>query len=132
MQKSMAFARSGRVWVMVHGARDVADADWDAYIRALGTISDAERTIVFTEGPSPNPKQRARLNEKLGGSTPKTAVVSESLAVRGSVLALSLFNGGIRAFSPSELDAALAHLGLNAVEQAFVKDTARALKLQVR
>jgi hypothetical protein len=72
--------------------------------------------LVFTLGGGPNVFQRRQslevLNARPAGS-PKTAVLTESLLVRGMVTALSWFaTNGVAAFSSGALDEALDFLNV--------------------
>ena len=64
--------------------------------------------IIFTDGGGPNSTQRVEFNGLLKGREVISAIVSDSLVVRGIVSALGLFNPrGLKVFTPPEWKKAL-------------------------
>lgn len=113
--RSMVHARHpGDYLLLVHGTAIPTDAEWGLYLR------DAERwmpglrgQVVSTDGGGPSSGQRRALKELLSriGHPPfRTAVLSGSLLPRGIVLAINLFTPRIRAFQPTDTDAALEYV----------------------
>lgn len=117
----MALDFHGNIMVTIHTAYAPSDADWKAYLNALGSKDvESVRSIVFTDGGAPSSKQRKELNELLGGRQVRGIVVSNSMAVRGVVTALSWFNPKIKAFAPDEFRQGLRYLEINSTEEAAV------------
>jgi hypothetical protein len=114
LRKTLRYEVVGKLVVLVHAERAPSDLEWDDYARALGSrIGETTGVLVVTDGAGPNGSQRAKMNElveKGGGSFP-TAVITHSLVARGIVTALSWFNPKLHAFAPTELTAALSHVG---------------------
>jgi hypothetical protein len=117
-----------RVWedllISLHTAEPPDDEEWSEYSRQLlalirQTIEDPQkgRRIVFTDGGSPNLRQRAEINKILSGRAMKVAIISSSPTAQGAVTALSWYNPLIRSFAPSKLSDAWQHLGIT--ESAF-------------
>lgn len=130
---NMAFEVVGRTFVLVHNKDYPTDAEWDAYLQALGahlSIKD-RRSLVVTEGGAPSSKQRTRMSAVVGNSLAPTAVVTSSSAVQATVGALHLRNADICAFAPSDLDGALRHLGLREEERQRILTVLPALQHQV-
>ncbi len=115
MIPSMAFARCGPTHgVVVHTAAAPSDAEWQAYLqeveRWFGTLVGC---LVVTAGGGPSSAQRRALAEMFARQGPvvvRTAVMMDSVLVRGIVNAINLFNPQIRAFRGDALDAALQHI----------------------
>jgi len=56
--------------------------------------------VALTDGGTPNALQRHRVNEALSGRRVRSAVVSNSVALRSVITALRWFNPETAAFSP--------------------------------
>ncbi|MFO0683225.1 MAG: hypothetical protein U0234_14305 [Sandaracinus sp.] len=115
---SLAFDRIGSCFVLVQGERDATDEEWsrwvDFVVRGGNDLQRDIRVLVISAGGSPTPKQRARIHEvmpRMGGGIP-TAIVTSSRIGRAVVSTMALFNSEVRAFAPSELDRAVAYLGV--------------------
>ncbi len=133
----MACQRVRSAILLVHGPEAPTADEWDEYLKLV----DASRAlvtqvIVHTEGGGPNPKQRdavQTLYNTYKPSAPPVAVLSNSVIARGIVTAISWRYGRdkIRAFSPTELDAALAWLRLDRLTLDEVQRVLPALKIRV-
>lgn len=116
---TLAFARFGSCFTYVCGRRDPTDHEWDSYIRFLRenlVPGVAPRSLVITDGGGPNSAQRTRLTELISehAGEIKIAVVTSSAVVRGIFTAMSWFaTFNYRAFSPAQLDEALAFLDVS-------------------
>jgi hypothetical protein len=123
---TLQWAFCGRLVVLRHTRKNPSDAEWDPYIAAFvlhqQRFAHRTATLVWTDGGGPTPAQRARINAAVNlESGVSVAVVSTSMAVRFIVSSMALFNRGIRAFSPDELDGALSHLDATPDERADVR-----------
>jgi hypothetical protein len=106
-------AADGGLMVLVHTDRAPSDAEWDAYCNELTRYDVGHlKSLVLTEGGGPDASQRKRVNALLAGRESRGAVVSSNTLIRGIVIALSWFNSQIKSFTPNEIGAALAYLGV--------------------
>jgi hypothetical protein len=130
--RNMAFKMVDRTFLVVYGAEDPTDAEWEHYVRDVERHG-IERTmqLVFTEGGGPTPKQTARLERVLQGHTVPVAVVSPSGAVRAKVTAMSWFTRRLGAFAPSAIGDALAHLEMPASRLELVLREVDKLRLSL-
>jgi hypothetical protein len=99
----------------LHGRPAPTDADVAAMIPAMVKLaSDNElvRSLVITDGGAPSTAQRKRLFDALAGRSERVrnAIITDATSVRFVISAMSLVVDGIRAFSPQEINAALAYL----------------------
>ena len=111
--KNMAFKVVDTLFVVVYGAANPTDEEWYRYMSVVRQRG-IERTVqlIVTDGGGPNSSQRKYLNDLLAGRVVPVSVLSGSVTVRGITTALGWFNREIKAFQPSELAAALQHLGI--------------------
>lgn len=128
---TIRFTRLDRVVVLVHGVAPPSDEDWAAYLEeawSLDAVVPGLRTLVLTEGGSPNALQRRSLTTRVrryGASS--SAVVSPARTVRLIVTAFSWFFPEIKFFSPDKLAGAFAYLDLNGEQQDIAIDAALGL-----
>jgi len=118
---AMAMCRQGRVLLGVHHESPPTDEEWARWIAlALDPSADGVRTIVESSGNSgPNAKQRRALADALGGADIRSAILTDSLVVRGIVTAIAWLNVSLRAFAPDQQREAAEYLGLDASERAW-------------
>lgn len=113
----------GDIMITIHTDRPPSDPEWREYIDSLrGRDLTELRSIVFTDGGAPSSKQRKELNEFLSGTAVNGIVVSESLAVRGVVTALSWFNPKIKPFAPDDFQAGLTYLKILPEEREAIRE----------
>jgi hypothetical protein len=130
--KSMAFEKSGRVLVMVHGPLAPSAEDWQAMIdftRPL--VETAPVSFIYSAGGAPDSKQRKALVDALGERTIRVALVSQSRVVLAIGVAISWFNPALKTFSPAHLKGAMEHLELSEREAGEVLNVTRLLARQV-
>jgi hypothetical protein len=99
----------------LHGRPAPSDADLAVVIPAMVKLvseNELARSLVITDGGAPSTAQRKRLFDAIGGRSDRVrnAVVSDAASVRFVISAMSLVVDGIRAFSPDEINSALAYL----------------------
>lgn len=118
---AMAMCRQGRVLLGVHHQCPPTDEEWARWIAlALEPSAAGVRTLVESGGNSgPNAKQRKALAEALRGVDIRSAILTESLVVRGIVTAIAWLNVALRAFAPDQQHEAADYLGLDASERAW-------------
>lgn len=99
---------------VVQNDKNPSDDEWDAYVANVTAHLDTPNGagLAFTDGGAPNSKQRDHMRETLGVRSPRSAVISDSVLVRGVVTALSWFNPNTIAFSPARARDAFAFAGL--------------------
>jgi hypothetical protein len=130
--KSMAFERSGRVLVMVHGPMAPSAEDWQAMIDYSRPFVETDSVgFIYSAGGAPDSKQRKVLFDSLGQRTIRVALVSPSRVVLAIGVAVSWFNRAFKTFSPAHLKGAMEHLELSEREAAEVLDVTRLLARQV-
>jgi hypothetical protein len=100
--------------MVAHGREAPTVSEWQQLVAAWRSHPELTSQLVLTLGGGPNVVQRREslelLNSRPGGS-PDTAVLTDSIVVRGMVTALSWFaTGRLAAFSLDGLDAALSFL----------------------
>lgn len=112
----------GGLMMLVHNSHSPRDPEWEPYFKELIKHDPTRlRSLVFTDGGAPSGGQRKLVNDYLKGRTSRAAVVTSSPFVRGTVTALSWFNAEIKAFTPEDVDSALAYLGVRDTEVALVR-----------
>jgi hypothetical protein len=123
----MAFSSAERVLIAVHVARDPSDEDWNAWVERVRNAPTKPDVFVYTPGGAPSSKQRKVLFDAAGQRGFRAAVVSPSRVALAIGTAVSWFYRDLKTFSPAQLDAALAHLGLDENAGEVVLRSARAL-----
>ena len=90
-----------------------ASQEWARYMVELrGAPKLSLKTMVLTEGASPNAAQRKEMVDLFQGMAPPTGIVSSNSLVRGLTTALSWFNPNVKSFSPDQMGEAFAYLGV--------------------
>lgn len=99
---------------VVQNDKNPSEDEWDAYVANVTAHLDTPNGagLAFTDGGAPNSKQRDLMRETLGVRSPRSAVISDSVLVRGVVTALSWFNPNTIAFSPQRARDAFVFAGL--------------------
>ena len=130
--KNLAIRVIDRLFIVVYGAHDPSDEEWDAYL-ALAKRHGIEQTVqlICTDGGAPTSAQRLQLNEILGGRTVPVAVVSRSPRVRATVTALSWFNRAIKAFPEKGLRDALEYLEIPASRADLIEGEIHKLRREL-
>lgn len=117
------------VAVCLHTASPVPRLEWDALVQQLQTLakdtqtaSQRVRMLVVTDGGAPDARQRSQLGQLFRGRPIVTAVVVPGMSQplkRGLMTALTWFNPSMAFFVPSQLEAALRHIGLERERSAL-------------
>lgn len=100
------------VWV---GKPDVeiADPDWETYVKWLHSVQQANRDIkilTVAGGRAPSARQRGMLNRELDTERMRVAIMLSNPNLVAIVRVTSWFIRGVAAFKQDELSAALKHL----------------------
>lgn len=112
--------------VAVYGDDSPTNEEWEVYLDVMRSLAPGYRMIIFSSGGGPTTMQRRDLEKVTEGQdTARVAVVTVSRLARGIVTAIRWFNREIKAFEPSERDAALTFLGLSTAEGDDVLRLAR-------
>ncbi|UQA62695.1 hypothetical protein [Polyangium aurulentum] len=155
MKRTLAFALTEGLMVLVHGKEPPSDAEWDRYLDAwfvfLGQRGESRLLVVDAGGP-PTSAQRQRMVERVRGlSRPsgRVAILTEAPFARMVVNALAATEeswlGGIyraikrtpgesyvyRAFGKEDVRRALTWLELPLLREADVRRTIAALEAEI-
>jgi hypothetical protein len=101
------------VWVG-SGDLEIADADWEPYVKWCQAIQreTGELKVLTTPfGHAPSPSQRSLLDQELDTERMRVAVMLSNPKLVAVVRAFSWFIKGITPFKAHELEKALAFLG---------------------
>jgi hypothetical protein len=135
--KSLAFGKIGGCIVFVGGKRPYDDGEWEAYVKFIkGEFIPGSKPIclVHADSAGPTAEQRQIVNEVIGPvkKEVKAAVMTSSQIARGIVTAMSWMYPVYRAFSPSQVDEAIAFLGVAEPSVPAVKQLLADLKIEVQ
>jgi hypothetical protein len=110
---TMATTVTDRLVIVAFGTTDPSDEEWTEFLK-LVTRQGIERTVylIVTAGGVPTSSQRRQIRERLDRRTVPVVVLSKSAWVRWRVKAFSWLHRKVKAFAPTELDSALAFLGI--------------------
>jgi hypothetical protein len=108
---NMAVKVIDRLLIVVYGILDPTDADWQSFLKLVESHGIVRtQHLIYTDGGAPTVQQHRELDAVLAGRIVPTAVVSDSLLVRGRLAAISWFDSSIKPFPPSGLADALRFL----------------------
>ncbi len=141
-KRTMAWGRVNAFVVVVHEKLPPSDEEWDEYIQ-FNLDSGVEhglnvRYLVVTEGGAPTAPQRKTFHDALTPLLKKRpdfmrgAIVTPSTFVRGVVTAMSLVNPVMKAFSPAEIKASYAYLGVPEAYVGLIEALVASLKASLR
>ena len=132
MAKSMGFERAGRTYVAVHGAKNAAPSEWNAFIADLeAQLSEVSALLIFSAGASIDIREREQLERLLTRGRLRVAVLTDSKLLRGAVTALSWFKIPIKSFAANDVELALDHIRVQKADRARVYTTLAQLKVLV-
>jgi hypothetical protein len=134
---TMLFERVWDVLVVLHGAENPSEDEWNAYVRLVhdAQFSTTPMTGVFvtTHGGAPNAIQRRSITEAAGLGEPVICVCTDSVIARGVVTAFSwIYRTPLRAFRLDEVDRALEALKVDPGRRSEVIATLTRLKRQMQ
>lgn len=134
----MAVRSLDHVMLVTLGSGNPTDAEWEDAVALGRTLltqaGDVARTgaVVFTDGGSPNSKQRQKLRELYGATPPPMALVTDSVIARGTISVFSIFWPSSNAvFAPAEWAKALRHAGIGPDREAQAVALLRAMEADV-
>jgi hypothetical protein len=107
-----------------HGPSAPSQPDWDRYLEQCAAIIQRAgndmtriRALAITDGGAPNAKQRDAVQKALDNKPVRMVVMTESRFARGVVTALGWINPHIKPFSPYDVAAAFAFLGIDSASK---------------
>jgi hypothetical protein len=125
---SLVCAQSFGVVLAVHNTQAPTDDEWARFMSVTKQVKlEHLRVLVFTDGGTPNVRQRGELVDHFAGQTPPIAMISTNALVKGVATAISWFNPRIKVFAPSDVSKAFAHLGITASSGNALVEEARTL-----
>jgi hypothetical protein len=127
----MATRRVGAVLLVLHGAEQPTDDEWDECMDILRPFVSIAKTLVVTAGGGPTPAQRGRLSKVIGKCPMWIAIVTDSVRVYFIVSTLALFMRRIRSFGSAKLGDAFAHLDLASTEIALLKTNLEEMRVEL-
>jgi hypothetical protein len=135
MGKTLAHELIGTTLVAVQSSRPMVEEDFMPYLEVLRD-GNYRGIVVWAPKTGPDSRQRALAKEALARRGPQNqppiSVLTTSTVTRGIVGLASLFLGEkIRTFLPDDIEAALAHARVEAIDRAEVRKTLERLKPQV-
>lgn len=136
----MAFGNVEKFLVAAHTKLAPGEEEWEGWMEfCLRAVRPGEvmKVLIVTEGGAPSAAQRQVMNEKLSPyvienpNALRNAIVTSSAFVRGVVTALSWFHPGHCAFSPANMDDAMAYLEVPVELRAELRLLVRTLQAQL-
>lgn len=119
--KNMVFEFSNDLVLGVY-RDEPTDAEWNEYLESARKILARHPPVLtITTGAGPNTLQRQRLNQVYKGSPIKVAVVTDDMAIRGIITAISWWNRNIQVFKNVDLDEALRYTAISPMRWSAVK-----------
>jgi hypothetical protein len=133
---TMLFERVGAVLVLVHGAKDPSDHEWNAYVRAADEMQHSGAPItgllVTSFGGAPNAGQRKAIVAVADLSAVVTCVCTNSVVARGVITAIRwLSDTPMHGLLLDDLDNALQIMGVPHSQCAEVKAAVQRLQSQL-
>ena len=133
--KTLNFARTADVFVLVHSKDTPDQAEWNAYIAA---VTGARREIqiagllVVTPGGVPNAPQRAQIAVAYGDATTLTAVCSGTPVVDRVITVIGwITSTRIRGFRHDDLVGAMAYLAIAPAQQRKLAEVVATLHAEL-
>lgn len=133
---TMLFERVGDVLVLVHGAADPRETEWNAYVEyARAAVHGGQPLtglLVTTLGGSPNASQRKAILTAGGDRLVPTCVCTDSKVARGVITAIRwLASVPMHALPLNDIETALQLLSVPAEQHAAVRSVLQRLQSQL-
>lgn len=115
---AMTMQRHGRLMLAVHSKVPPTDDEWKRWLELAAERigKDLRAMIEVYDGVGPNARQRHAMVPLLPRVDPRTAVLSDSMVVRGLVTAVSWLGIPNRAFNSGAFEEAARYLELTPLE----------------
>ncbi len=125
----MAWRFEGRLTVVVHGARNPSNLEWQSMLRDETQRGARERgvTLVVSYGGGPDGHQRDLLGKQIGNKPAPTCIMTGSALVRAITAALLFFNRTMKVVALDETARAYDFLQLSREE----RDAANRLRAEL-
>lgn len=127
----MAFCVIEDVMLVIHGPEKPDDAEWKAHAEAVMALNKKMgknmRNLVLTDGGSPDRNQSTLLNGGVTEHDFPTAVVIDRPAIRMVIAVLAVWNWRIKAFPPTDKQAILTYLRLDASRERNILEALQRL-----
>jgi hypothetical protein len=132
----MLFERVGDVLVLVHGAQNPRDSEWNAYVEyARAAVHGGQpltALLVTTLGGSPNASQRKAILAAGGDKLVPTCVCTDSRVARGVITAIRwVASVPMHALPLTDIEMALQLLDVPAQQHAAVRSVLQRLQSQL-
>ncbi|HKO51076.1 MAG TPA: hypothetical protein VJV79_25380 [Polyangiaceae bacterium] len=129
MQRSISWRFEGRLMVVVQGAEDPSNLEWQRMLtdEAGRALPSQSRTLIVSYGGKPDGRQRELLGKQIARRPAPTCIMTKSALVRAIATALLFFNRNMKVFGLEERDRAYEFLGFSAQE----RDTANRLRKEL-
>lgn len=129
MANAMAWEFEGRLNVIVHGAKNPSNLEWERFLadtvarrsREAGRAALPLVVLVISHGGAPDGAQRKQLTKTIERNTAPTAVLTDSALMLGVSRVIAFFNPHQRAFALNAEKAAFDFLGLSSDERTGAK-----------
>jgi hypothetical protein len=129
MGRNQVVRKVGNLIFVVETEIPPSDTEWSEFLSVLRRSDLAKvKILIVTAGGTPNPDQRKRLAESLGGVRFRVAVVSDNISARFVASSIALFHRDHRSFSASEIVEAYDHLQLTPKERTLADEHIRELR----
>ena len=132
-ESTLRFDIVDHVLVIVHADVPPADQDWQrlVLVRNANKAKIRGNLVIAPPRASINAAQRADVAAFMKDTGISIAVVTDSALIRGVALAVAFLGVQVRAFSPAQLDSALAFLVVPPSRQAEITRRVELLKGQL-
>lgn len=127
---AMATCKLDRLTIAVHHSRPPSDEEWNRWVALCAAQEGPIRVIVESHGGAPNAKQRKTLSDALAGRDLRSAILSDSIVVRGVVTALAWLGISLRAFPLDDYAGLAEYLEIPSDEIKVAIERLRVLRKQ--
>ena len=129
----MAWRFDGRLTVVVHGAKNPSNLEWQTLLTDESARGQAEnaRTLIVSYGGGPDGHQRELLAQKIGRNPAPTCIMTRSALVRAITAALLFFNRTMKVTGLEESKSAYDFLGLSGQERETADRLRRELETEL-
>jgi hypothetical protein len=133
MKATMAWRRSERLIVVVHGEQSPSNLEWQRFLTdcLLAGLGATLRVLVVSHGGRPDTGQREQLVRAMGKTPSLTVVMTKNAIVRAAASALRFFNPHMIALGLDDMEGAVRHLELSVRESEAAVSMRRALEQEL-
>jgi hypothetical protein len=133
MQRTMAWRFDGRMTIVVHGASNPSNLEWQGMLRdqAVRGPKSNDCTLVVSYGGGPDGRQRELLSKQMGNHPAPISVMTKSVIVRAIAVALRFFNRDMKVFGLEERKSAYDFVNLLGQERETADRIVRELEAEL-